>query len=269
VLTTSATSLTGGQQITLISVVRWTGATTPTGTITFFNGTNSLATVAVDGTGVGTVTVLLSGSSANLSSMYSGDANYAASTSATELVTIGPAAEFTMAANPAAFTLVSKQHVMLNVTIDSVKEFTDTLSLGCLGLPEAATCTFSTDQGVLPAGGTMSVALTVDTGNPLLAGTQAKNEAPKYLNGEDSRLALAWLAPGGLLLGFVGVRFRKVRGVGGLLLVLCLAGISMVLTGCGTVNQIGTPAGIYHFNVSATGKTGVTQTLPITMTVTQ
>ena len=268
-LTSSASSLTGGQQITLISIVRWTGATTPTGTITFFNGTNSLATVAVDSTGVGSVTVLLSGTSANLSSMYSGDANYAPSTSTTQLVTIGPAANFTLTADPTAFTVISKQHITLNVAIASLKDFTDTLSLGCLGLPTAATCTFSKDQMVLTAGGTMNVSLTVDTGNPLLAGTQAKNDAPKDLNGGGSKLALVCFLPGGLLLGLVGMRFRKVRGVGGLLLLLVLAGISAVLTGCGTVNQIGTPAGIYNFNVSATGKTGISQTLPITMTVTQ
>ena len=122
---------------------------------------------------------------------------------------------------------------------------------------------------VLTAGGTMNVSLTVDTGNPLLAGTQAKLDAPKDLSGGGQKLALACFLPGGLLLGFVGLRLRKVRGVGGLLLILVLAGISAVLTGCGTVNQIGTPAGIYNFNVSATGKTGVSQTLPITMTVTQ
>lgn len=268
-LTTSASSLTGGQQITLISVVRWTGATTPTGTVTFFNGADSLATVAVDPTGVATVTVLLSGTSANISSSYSGDANYAPSTSTTQLVTIGAASNFTMAANPPAFTLVSKQHLMVNITIGSVKDFTDTLSLGCLGLPQAATCSFSTDQMVLTAGGSQSVTLTVDTGDPLLAGTQAKNDAPRGLNGDGSSLALVCFLPGGLLLGFIGLRFRRVRGVGGLLLILCLAGISTVLTGCGTVNQLGTPAGVYHFNVSATGKTGVSQTLPITMTVTQ
>ncbi len=268
-LTTSASSLTGGQQITLISVVRWTGATTPTGTVTFFNGTTSLATVALDPTGVASVTVLLSGESANLSSMYSGDASYAPSTSATQLVTIGAASNFTLAADPATFSLVSKQHMTVNLTIASLKDFTDTLSLGCLGLPTAATCTFSKDQMVLTAGGTMNVSLTVDTGNPLLAGPQAKNNAPQDLNGRASKLTLAWLLPGGLLLGLAGMRFRKVRGVGGLLLILMLAGVSAALTGCGTVSQIGTPAGVYNFNVSATGKTGVSQTLPITMTVTR
>ena len=278
-LTTSASSLTGGQQITLISVVRWTGpaagstsgtttaATTPTGTVTFLSGTTTLATAPVDATGVASVTVLLTGTSASLSSSYSGDASYAASISAPTLVSIGPASNFTMGANPASFTLVSKQHQDLTITIDSEKGFTDTLSMGCLGLPEAATCTFSKDQMVLPAGGQITVNLTVDTGNPLLAGAKAKLEAPAALNG--ARMTLACFLPGGLLLGLLGLRSKRLRSFSGLLLVLCLAGISTALTGCGTVSMIGTPAGNYSFNISAHGQTGVSQSIPVTMIVTQ
>ena len=269
VLSTSASSLTGGQQITLISVVRWTGPTAPTGSVTFFSGTDSLATVAVDSSGVATVTVLLSGSSANLSSTYSGDQNYAPSTSTTQLVTLGPASDFQMTATPPTFTLASKQHVMLNLTVASLQGFADTLSLGCLGLPQAATCSFSTDQMMLAAGSTQAVTLTIDTGNPLLAGPQAKNEGKPSLSGGPSRLGVACFLPGGLLLGLIGLRFRKVRAMSGLMVLLLLAGISAMVTGCGTVNALGTPAGVYHFNVSATGKTGVSQTIPLTMTVTQ
>jgi hypothetical protein len=267
-LTSSASSLTGGQQLTLISVVKWTGATTPTGTVTFFNGTNSLATAQLDSTGVATVTVLLSGTSASISSAYAGDANYAASTSATALVTIGPAQNFTMAADPGNFTLVSKQHEIVTVTIGSVKDFTDTLSMGCLGLPQAASCSFSKDQILLGAGTTQTVTLTVDTGDPLLAGSQARNDAPVGRPGTGEKLALACLLPGGLLLGLLGMRSRRLRGFGGLLLFVVLAGLSTAMIGCGTVNEMGTPAGSYTFSVSATGKTGITQTLPMTMTVT-
>jgi sugar lactone lactonase YvrE len=269
VLTTSATSLTGGQQITLISVVRWTGSATPTGSVTFFTGSDSLATVAVDSTGVATVTVLLSGTSANLSSTYNGDQNYAGSTSATELVTIGPAPDFEIAATPPTFTLVSKQHMILTLTITSMKDFTDTLSLGCLGLPQAATCNFSNDQMLLGAGNAQSVTLTVDTGDPLLAGTQAKNESAPSLKSTASKLVMACFLPGGLLLGLLGTRLRRVKGFSGLVMLLLLAGLSTVVIGCGTVNAIGTPAGTYQFRVSATGKTGIQETLPITMTVTQ
>ena len=269
VLTTSATSLTGGQQITLISVVRWTGSATPTGSVTFFTGSDSLATVAVDSTGVATVTVLLSGTSANLSSTYSGDQNYAGSTSATELVTIGPAPDFEIAATPPTFTLVSKQHMILTLTITSMKDFTDTLLLGCLGLPQAATCNFSSDQMLLGAGNAQSVTLTVDTGDPLLAGTQAKNESAPSLKSTASKLVMACFLPGGLLLGLLGTRLRRIKGFSGLVMLLLLAGLSTVVIGCGTVNSIGTPAGTYQFRVSATGKTGIQETLPITMTVTQ
>jgi hypothetical protein len=217
---------------------------------------------------VATVTVLLSGTSASISSAYAGDANYAASTSATALVTIGPAQNFTMAADPGNFTLVSKQHEIVTVTIGSVKDFTDTLSMGCLGLPQAASCSFSKDQILLGAGTTQTVTLTVDTGDPLLAGSQARNDAPVGRPGTGEKLALACLLPGGLLLGLLGMRSRRLRGFGGLLLFVVLAGLSTAMIGCGTVNEMGTPAGSYTFSVSATGKTGITQTLPMTMTVT-
>lgn len=268
-LTTSATSLTGGQQITLISVVRWNGPVTPTGAVTFLSGTTVLATAPVDASGVATVTVLLSGTSASLSSMYSGDLNYAPSVSGTDLVTISPAANFTLAATPTSFTLVSKEHKSLLITVTSVKDFTDTLSFGCLGLPQSATCSFSNDQMVLAAGGSQSVTLTVDTGNPLLAGAQARNDSPGTLKAEGSKLALAFIFPGCVLLGFVGMRFRRRRNFRALLLLLCFAGISAALTGCGTVNITGTPAGTYNFNVSVVGATGVSQSIPITMVVTQ
>jgi hypothetical protein len=174
-----------------------------------------------------------------------------------------------MSAQPPVFTVASKQHEIVTLTIGSMKNFTDTLSLGCLGLPKAATCSFSSDQMVLGAGSIQTVTLTVDTGDPLLAGTQAKNEGPSSWNGQAPKLVLACLLPGGLLLGLLGIRFRKVRGIGGLLFLVLLAALSTAVIGCGTVSQIGTPAGVYNFDVTATGKTGVTETLPLTMTVTQ
>ena len=67
----------------------------------------------------------------------------------------------------------SKQHLDIKVSLTSVKNFTDSFAFGCLGLPQDATCTFSKDKADLPAGGVQSVTLTVDTGLPLLSGSQA------------------------------------------------------------------------------------------------
>jgi hypothetical protein len=143
VLTTSDSSLTGGQQLTLISVIRPTGgagSVAPTGTVTFMGGSTTLATTAVDGTGVATVTVLLSGSTANLSSAYSGDGNYAASSSSSTTVPIGPAPDFSLQATPTTWQMQSKQHLAINITLTSVRNFTVHSLLdapGCRSMPPA------------------------------------------------------------------------------------------------------------------------------------
>jgi sugar lactone lactonase YvrE len=265
VLTTSESSLTGGQQLTLISVIHPTGgagSVAPTGTITFMDGSTTLATSGVDGTGVATVTVLLSGSSANLSSTYSGDANYASSSSSPSTVTIGPAPDFSLQATPTTWQMQSKQHIAINVTLTSVRNFTDAFVLGCSGLPQYATCSFSQDKTNLPAGGSQSVTLTVDTGDPLLGGTQAHYDGtPK------AKIVFACLFPGSLAFGLLAFRLRRARWVGGLLLLVVLA-MTSALSGCGSIQNSGTAPGTYNFLVTATGQTGVSQFVNLTMTIT-
>jgi hypothetical protein len=270
VFTRSATSLTGGQQLTLISVIRPVdpgGSVAPTGTVTFSSATGVLATVPVDATGVATVTVLLPGTSANLSSAYSGDANYAPSSSSPTTVPIGPAPDFTLEATPLSWQMQSKLHLDIKVSLTSVRNFTDTFSLGCLGLPQNATCTFSQDKINLPAGGVQSVTLTVDTGLPLLSGTQASNQ-----DHSRSKIAFACLFPGSLALGFLAFRFRRVqaiRAIGCLLLSFSLFAMAAGLSGCGSIQNSGTPPGTYSFLVSATGRTGISQYVEMTMTITK
>lgn len=270
VFTQSATSLTGGQQLTLISVIRTVdpvGSVAPTGTVTFSSATGVLATVPIDATGVATVTVLLPGTSANLSSAYSGDANYAPSSSSPATVPIGPAPDFTLQATPITWQMQSKQHLDIQVSLASVRGFTDSFSFGCLGLPKNATCTFSEDKANLPAGGTQSVTLTVDTGLPLLSGTQASNQ-----NHSNSKIVFACLFPGSLALGLMAFRLRRIQGIraiGCLLLAFSLFAMSVGLSGCGSIENSGTPPGTYNFLVSATGRTGVSQYVEMTMTITK
>ena len=160
-----------------------------------------------------TVTVLLPGTSASLSSIYSGDVNYATSSASPSTVPIGPAPDFTLEATPITLQLQSKQHLDVNVSLSSVRNFTDTFSFGCLGLPEDTTCTFSKDKANLAAGGVQSVTLTVDTGHPLLSGSQASNEQHP-----NSNIVMACLFPGSLAFGFFAFKVRRVRLVSGRLL---------------------------------------------------
>ena len=89
-LTASSTSLTGGQQLTLISVVRFSGPVTPTGTVKFLSNSTVLGTATVDTTGVATLTVNPLTSTLAITASYSGDAVYAGSTSGQTNITVTP-----------------------------------------------------------------------------------------------------------------------------------------------------------------------------------
>jgi sugar lactone lactonase YvrE len=266
-LTTSETSLTGGQQITLISVVGSTGSPTqtgPTGTVTFLSGNLLLATAPVNGNGVATVTVILSGTSATLTSTYNGDANYAASSSTPTAVTIGPPPDFSVTATPSSWQMQSKQHLSVQLTLSSAENFADILSVGCSGLPLMATCTFSKDTTDLAARSGALINVIVDTGTPLLGGTQARNEAPF-----SSKVTLACLLPGLLALGFLSLRARQIGLMSRVLLFIGLIGVSFGLSGCGSIQNSGTPPGTYNFLITATSSTGVSHYVNMTMTITQ
>jgi hypothetical protein len=161
-------------------------------------------------------------------------------------------------------TLQTKQHNTIQITLASTGGFTDVLALGCVGLPQAATCTFSTDHSSLAANGQQTVSLTIDTGSPLIAGGLASNKTRL------SRNTALCILPGGLLLAFSFARSRRRRQMLSGLLAMLVFAISMAVSGCGTLQVNGTPVGSYTFNVTAIGsKTAATQSAPIALTVTQ
>ena len=262
VLTSSATSLTGGQQVTLISVVQWTGSIVPTGTATFSVGSTVLGTATVDGTGVATLTINPQAGLVDVVATYSGDGTYLGSASATVEISVGEPSLFTVSVDKAAMTLQRLQHGTVNFTIGSVRGFADDFKLGCLGLPFAATCTFSVDQTSLAAGGSQTVQITVDTGSPLTAGSLAKVEK----RGGETLLALCGLPLGAMLLLF---RRRLSLPAMRLLLGLCALGTMAGLAGCGSLTVNGTPAGTYHFQITAAAQgANVLEAVDMTLTVT-
>jgi len=251
------------QQETLISVVRWTGTTTPTGKVTFTSGNTVLGSAPVDATGVASIIITLQSGTQSIVASYSGDAFYAASDSLATTVTGEPATQFTLTADPPTMTLQTKQHGVINLTITSVKGFTDTLDFGCLGLPFAATCTFSTTQMKLEANGTHTVTLTVDTGNPLGSGGLASNAH------SSSNVLLGFL-PGSLFVGFLLMRRKRNLPMLGIIALMLGMGAMLSTTGCAGLQQAGTAPGTYTFRVAVTGaSTGATESAPITLTVTQ
>jgi hypothetical protein len=266
-LTASSTSLTGGQQVTLISVVRYSGPVTPTGTVRFLSNGTVLGNATVDTTGVATLTVNPLTSTLAVTASYSGDSVYATSTSGQTNITVAPPTQLSLQLTPATVTLQSKQYITATLTATSLNSFSDTLDLGCLGLPFAATCTFSSDTVALGAGGTQVIQVVIDTGTPLAAGSQARLERPT-----PGPLAALCFLPGGALLTLIFWRGRRRMrtSLTGLLMLLVLAGLSAGLSGCNGLQINGTPPGTYVFQITATGiGTGVTQSMDVTMTVTQ
>jgi sugar lactone lactonase YvrE len=261
-LSSSSTDPVNPLQITLISVVNWSGPVPPTGSITFTVGSTTLGSTPLDSIGVATLNVTLSSAIEEVTATYSGDASYASSTSLATSISGGAASQFTLQLNPSTITLQSKQHATTTVTLTSISGFADTLQLGCLGLPNAATCTFSTPQVSLLANGTATVQLTVDTGDPLGAGATAA------LHKKTSSGIFLCLLPCLLCLG-LGARPGKFR-TGALLTLLLMVSTTFFTTGCAGLSINGTPPGTYTFKVTASGQgSGATMSQTMTLTVTQ
>jgi len=262
-LTASAIDPLNPRQATLIAVVHWTGSAPPTGTVLFSIGSTPISSSTVDSTGVATLSIVLQSSPESITASYSGDSSYSSSTSQATAVTASAGEQFTISMNPTSISMQSKQNTVVNLTIASVQSFADTLQFGCIGLPYAATCTFSTPQTTLTANGTASVQLTIDTGNPLGSGAQAS-----LRNLRNSPVALCFL-PGAFLAGLFFLRRRR-RPLLGLLLLLCAVTATLSVTGCSGLQTSGTPPGTYTFKISASGQnTGITETQVMTMTITQ
>jgi hypothetical protein len=259
-LTGSANDPANPQLMTLIAVVGWTGPVTPTGTVSFAYNGAVLGSTPVGSIGVATLTVTFVAASEDIVATYVGDTAYAGSVSAVTTVTGTAPAPLTMLLDPAAMTFGSGQHSTGSVTLVSQTGFADTMALGCLGLPFAATCTFSKTQVDLAANGNVTATLTVDTGDPLGAGGEASVRG--------SGGVMVCFLP--LMIGvWMGLR-RKGRRWPALLMVVCAGMMTMGATGCSGLHINSTPAGTYTFKVTATGvKTGTSQSQTMTLTVTQ
>ena len=268
---TSALSL--GQQITLISVVQADGSRPASGTVTWISGSTTLGSATIDATGLATATVTPPQGVFNAVAQYSGDSLYAPSDSSPSLITVGPPIEFVIGVTPPNMSVSSGSHSTIGINITTAQTFTDTLALGCSGLPQFATCTFSENQIAVSGGQPHSLQVTVDTGTPLGAGPSARLNTPVH-SGLSNTFACA-LPAGAFLALLLGLNRRKLHKLDGKLVLfsmLLLLGVgSTVLSGCASsFSQSATAAGNYTFQIVAAGnKTLVTQTATVQLTVTK
>ena len=140
-LTSSSMNPTVGQSVTLTETLSSANSVTPTGTVTFYNGTTSLGTGPVNASGIATLTTTtLPVGTDSVTASYGGDTTYSNSTSNAVLETVtknaGANTLTTSNANPAFGTSIT---------------LTDTLA-AVNGITPTGTVTFSNGTTVLGTG---------------------------------------------------------------------------------------------------------------------
>ena len=228
---------------------------TATGTVVFLDGTTTLGTVKLDGTGTATLAVsTLAAGTHNLSANYSGDAALTPSTG-------GPIAEmisdYTIQAQPPSMQVQAGQAGTTNLSIIPLGGSTQTVQLSCANLPAEMTCNLSPSSVTLDGVSAATVKVTINT-----SATMASAVIKSKIWGAASTLAFA-----GLLLPFG--RRKRLKTLLGLaaMLVITIGGV-----GCssGSSSSKVAPKGTYVVNVTATGGTGSSpKTIPVVVTVTK
>ncbi len=261
-------SMTSGSnpQVDLVATVVASVGPVPTGTITFSNASSTLGTATLDASGVATLVLNLPAGTYAVMAVYSGDASHLASTSQPITVVVNPVT-FDLTVSPTSITLKTSQYAEVGMILTSEGGFTDTIALGCLGLPPGVTCHFSSPSVNLPANGTAIAELTIDTNSPLTGGTQAMNRRA----GSSGALLADVLLPFSILFGWIFRRQRKrMAAAFTMMLVIVLSAVALGTTGCNGISTTSAVPGTYTIQVVGSGTTtGVVETQNVSLTITQ
>lgn len=257
-LTDGTATPIGGAALTLTAKVASTTSGTPTGTVTFFNGSTQLNTtpVALSG-GVATLSVnSLPVGTVALNAVYSGDVDFQGSTSSNLPGTV-LSPDFAVSSTPSSQSVLPSQAVNYSITVTPTNAtFVYPVSLSVSGLPSGVTGTFN-PSSIAAGSGATTTTLTLTAS----ASAAAPVKGMPWGAGGASALAL-------LLLPFATNKRtrRAARRLSRVLLVLLALGAVGVLSGCGAGGFFGHQNGSYTVTVTAvSGST--THTTNVTLTV--
>lgn len=261
-LTSSANPSTSDQSVTFTATVT-SGSGTPTGSVTFADAsTGNIGTGTLNGSGVATFsTTTLAVGSHSITAAYSGDANFAASTSSVLTQTVSSSSgtpSFTVGTTgPTSQTVTAGGNTSYSMIITPVNSSTQTVTLSCTGAPSLSTCTPASTSVTLNGASTSTVVVNVTT-----TAAVASSSRP----GSDMGL-LALAVVGGLL------SWPRVRRASGVLLMTLLLGLIVACGGGGggggtggNGGNPGTPKGTYTLTLTGTSG-GATQTATVTLVV--
>ncbi|HSY34571.1 MAG TPA: Ig-like domain repeat protein, partial [Acidobacteriaceae bacterium] len=261
VVTVGPSNPIAGQPVTITVTVPTISTTVPTGTVTFYYNGVAIGTGTLNTSGVATLTTgSLPVGTGTLTVGYSGDSNYASSTSAPVPITIAQPLDFTLTLTsaPSDTVIPGKAAPYTLQVAPTYSVYPGVVTFTATGLPAGATATFSPET-VAANAGPMSVNVSIQTAS-LVAMNKLERNATS-------------LALGLLLLPLAG--FRRMRRSGRaagrylfMTLVLLAGAVATAgLTGCGANNGFfGKPPQTY--NVTITAASGPIQhSVNVTLTV--
>jgi hypothetical protein len=244
----------------------------PTGTVTFYNGSNLIGGVPTYAptpgsyVGLASLTAALTTTftaNASITAKYSGDVNYAASTSPVFSLTVSSQADFSLTASPTSFSVTPGETGLTVISASPAGGFTGTVTLTC-AIPSAmsyTTCTLTP--------GSFTVSSTSSGSSNLDVATTAPSTALHRFNGPRWFIPSAGALLAAIFLLLIPGRKRRLKlAFGSLVLALLAAGF--VACGGGssttTTGSSGTPTGTY--TVTVTGTSGnLTQSVNVVVSV--
>lgn len=266
----SGTQVTSGQNMTLnVKVAPTTGTGTPTGSVTFLDGQTSTGAATLSG-GAGSFSTTLSVGTQTITAAYSGDANFAASSSAVLTVTVAAASpDYSMSMSASTLAVAPGSSGTLTITVIPKNGFKEAVGLACAGLPAGGSCSF-TPRNLNPAAGSVAATLTVQA--PSAMGTEVLPTEPFSGPGTIVLLLLA--------MGFAGIAlstamrrmFAGTMAFNPALLCFVISTALLGAAGCAQVarnaNGAGSQPTNYVITVTASGTNAPTHTQQFTLAVT-
>jgi uncharacterized protein (TIGR03382 family) len=272
-LTSNANPSFVGQSVTFTAGVATTGAFTvvPTGTVTFYDGATALGTGTLNAAGYATFTTsTLTLGTHTITAVYplTGSLNTSTSNVVLQLVlTSLPSAGsgYLLTVSPINVSLAVGTSQVLNVSVLSLNNFQQTVTLSCTGSIPGGGCVLG--KTLMPVGGGVTT-LTLSAAAPHACGSSTNDFTARngLYRGGGPLLAL-----GGLGLGvWLARRRRRLARALTLAMALCVLPMLALLGGCGgACTDLGTQPGAYTLTVTAVsgGTSPITQTQQIVVNV--
>ncbi len=278
-LTANNASAATGAAVTFTATVTPAVATygSPTGTVTFLNGTASLGTGTLSG-GVATFTTSsLAAGTQSITATFAANGLFAGSTSAAVTETVGTPS-FTASASSTSLTITAGSSGSTTVSVQPVFGFSSNVAVACGTLPAHLSCSFVTSALTSASGGystNLTIATNVAVGAlelPARPGSWPSSwpssrpgSRPGAHTAQEPR---TWLAL--LLFPSLGGLFwsaKRRRGLPSLLGLAVLLAISAGgLAGCGSSSD-NAAAGTYTVPVIFTATGAATQTVNLSVTI--